>query len=674
MTTDDALALLARKAGVHDAFTDMNSTVRQIGPDTQRALLWANGIPADNDAAVRDSLAFLAAEKSSRILPQDLILTAGKAVEFGVARATIWALHSEDETQLIADGRGERDIHLPALDVGIYVLTLTTQNLSQTVTVLAKPPQAPSVAHVGGQEKLWGIVAALYGLRSDRNGGLGDYRDLADLARITGQHGASFLGINPVHALGWGDTQSISPYSPTHRGFLNTSHIALDQVLPQGAPQFPPAQSQLLDYKSHQSHHRPGLERAYAQFDRHAGANEKRDFETYIADGAEALARFSAFEVLSVAHGPDCRTWPQAVHESANRNDAVPAQARRFHMWMQWVADRQLGAAQSGACDNGMALGLYLDVAVGARLGGAEYWGAAEARAEGVSIGAPPDDLSPAGQNWGLCAYAPRKLTQTRYRALRQVFRQNMRHAGVVRIDHALGLNRSFWLPLDGTPGGYISQPFEALLAVLAIEAHKAGCVVVGEDLGLVPDGFRDKLSDAGIYGYTVMQFEREKDGALRSTCDLRPKTLACFGTHDTPTLHGFWQGRDIDWWRKLDWIAEDGIDAVQKTRDAEKRDLLQSEKMKEDGQQPFDVVYEKIHDTLASSPCALVAVQLDDVLGVVEAQNLPGTIDEHPNWRRPYHTQVEQMKTHPVLEKTAKLMRDTGRTRQGNPPERSPA
>jgi 4-alpha-glucanotransferase len=329
---------------------------------------------------------------------------------------------------------------------------------------------------------------------------------------------------------------------------------------------------------------------------------------------------------------------------------------------MQWSADRQLAAAQQAGRDAGMSLGLYLDLAVGARLGGAESWGPEAATASGVSLGAPPDHLSPAGQNWQLAALSPHRLRQGRYEAFRFVLRQNMRHCGLLRIDHALGLNRSFWLPEDGTPGGYIRQPFRALMAIIAIEARRSGTVVVGEDLGLVPAGFREEMAASGLYGYSVLQYEKDETGALLPVEALRPQSLACFGTHDTPTLEGFWQGRDIAWWQKLGWISEEEAAWAVDRRTGEKRQLAGVKAPDPLPQRAGAGLRDLVHENLARAPAGLAAVQLDDILSIEEAQNLPGTIYDHPNWRRRYPQTIEQIAAGPDFDRTARIMNRAGR------------
>lgn len=237
-----------------------------------------------------------------------------------------------------------------------------------------------------------------------------------------------------------------------------------------------------------------------------------------------------------------------------------------------------------------------------------------------------------------------------------------MRHAGLLRIDHALGLNRSYWIPDDGSPGGYIRQPFKSLKAIIAIEAVHAGCVIVGEDLGLVPDGFRQDMALSGFYGYSVLQYEKDKNGRFKPLTDLRRQSLACFGTHDTPTLAGYWGGRDIAWWKQLGWIGQKDAakEAVRRARDKWQLVDLPAQ-ARTTGQTPVDV-RDAVHARLASTPVAMVAVQLDDILQVEEAQNLPGTVSEHPNWLRRYPLTLAEIAQSDDLSKTGDIMALAGR------------
>ncbi|MCP3969901.1 MAG: 4-alpha-glucanotransferase [Rhodobacteraceae bacterium] len=649
MSTDAALKELAQDYGVHLDYHGLTGQRLVAEPPTLRAILAALGVEAGSAANVAEALHHRRAECAERSLPPELILRAGAGATLPLPGACDWAVLTETGQEVQA-GRDQQSITLAALPVGYFTLVAKGRDWREEVFVLSRPAHAPVPGQNGRAAKGWGVTGALYGLRSASNGGLGNYRDLATAAQALGQGGAQFFGINPVHALGWVASETISPYSPSHRGFLNTDHIATTAGLG------PCPDGDLIDYAAFRVRHRAALEAEYAAFTASAPEEQAASFRRYCAAGGADLAAFARFEALSETHGGDFRNWPARLQSP----DPAPDQTGRaaFHQWLQWQADRQITDAQRAARGAGMAHGLYLDLAVGPRPGGAEVWMHRDIVARGVSIGAPPDHLSPAGQSWTLAAYAPNKLAANRYQPVRAMLGKLMARAGLLRIDHALGLLRSYWLPEDGSPGAYVSQPFDALLAVIAIEADKAGCKVVGEDLGLVPQGFRERLNGSGLLSYAVWQFEGQDDGHLRPAGDLPQFSLACFGTHDTPTIDGFWYGHDIEWWRCIGWIDAGGAEDRHGQRALQRTSLRTHCGIGYDAS-PGDIRL-AIHSGLARSPAALVSLQLDDLCGCTEAQNLPGTIDEHPNWRRRLPVPVEQLAASAPLCQIGTLMQDT--------------
>lgn len=649
MSIEHDLAALADMCGILPDFYDLQGNLTPTSPETQKALLTANGIDVSSDTAIQNSLAALRHQIEDRWFPQEIIIESNRAApqEFGLG--AVWQIRLDENPDIVAEGAPDDFITIPQLASGVYVLTASASGRTEKVTVLVAPRRLPSVDELTDSGKHWGLNLALYGLRSDRNSGVGDLEDLACAAEMAGNAGAGFLGINPLHSLGYSDRKAISPYSPSHRGFLNTSCIALDHI--PGLDEVPNLEvfasirdAETVNYHDHKRAHSKSLEVSFKRFNTSATGQAASDFEAFKTCSGSDLFEFSIFEALSETYGPDWRVWPQ-------ERDEAPKTRIDFHMWLQWIATVQLAAAQERAKSSGMALGLYLDLAVGSRRDGAESWCEQSAIAQGVSIGAPPDHLSPAGQNWDLAAFAPRKLKTQRYAPLRRILAKTIKHAGIIRIDHVLGLNRSFWLPDDGSAGGYIRQPFESLIAIIKIEAERHNCPVVGEDLGLVPNGFRETMRAHGFYGYSVLQYEKDHNGAFDNSDDKPSQVLSCFATHDTPTVKGYETGRDIDWWQKLSWIDEATANEM---RDQRAREVASFK-----GGGDFQ---SGVHGRLAYSNANLVTVQLDDVLGEVEAQNLPGTIDEHPNWRRKYDVTLEALSQATALQETAKLMHDAGR------------
>ncbi len=660
MTEDERLQALAGMCGILPEFHDMQGHRRVTSPETCRALLEAMDLAAETDVDVRETLARLTARAGERQFPEEVIVESAKPALLQFGNGTAWTLRADDGDVETASGIAAEGISLPPLRSGVYDLTVEIGGHCEVLRVLAAPPRLASVAPQGAKGRLWGLTLALYGLRSARNCGLGDYEDLAQVAATAGASGAAFVGVNPIHNMGYADV-SISPYSPSHRGFLNTTHIAADAI--PGLEHSAAAKSVLarhatesaacrasdeVMYRPHKImlHHR--LEDLYAVFMAEAAAPVQAEFQYFTQTAGAELERFAAYETLSETLGPDWRLWPDGKQPQTD-----PAR-RRFHMWLQWVADKQLHAIGDRA--KGLSLGLYLDLAVGPRRGGAESWCEQPCIAKCVSIGAPPDHLSPEGQNWNLAAFAPRKLAARNYRPMRRILAQIMRHAGVVRIDHVLGLMRSFLIPDTGAPGAYVSQPMASLIAIIKIEAERNGCAVIGEDLGLVPANFREEMRRHGFYGYSVLQYEKTSHGAFRHPRDGSAQVLSCFATHDTPTIRGYETGSDIGWWQRLGWIDTDRAGA---TREARDRDVTALKGMAG----PAPDFTSAVHALLAASPARLVSVQLDDVLGLVEAQNLPGTIDEHPNWRRKYPVSVDDVGLSDDLKRLGHTMADAGQT-----------
>ena len=657
MSADGALRQLAQLYGVHLDFHDLSGTRRETPVPTLRALLRALGVEAESAAQVSEALDLRRAGTAHRHLPDEILLRAGQPTEIAIATPCGWQLLDEDGAELAA-GKADDSLALPPLEVGYFSLHLTGSSWREESFLLVRPAHAPLLSETSGHSRSWGVTTALYGLRSARNGGLGSYDDLAVAARALGAQGAQFLGINPVSALGWAATETISPYSPTHRGFFNADHIAVAAGLgpsPDGA---------LVDYAAFRARQRPALEAD------HKKTARRKDFKSFCAKADASLEDFSCFEALSDRYGPDCRRWPAELQQPGPAAVAAAGQRAEFHRWLQWRAEAEIDAAQAAARGAGMSLGLYLDLAVGARPGGAEAWMHDDTIAHGVTIGAPPDQLSPQGQSWDLVAHAPGRLARARYRPLRRMLRKLMEKCGLLRIDHALGLMRSYWLPEDGSPGAYISQPFDRLLAVIAIEAHRARCVVVGEDLGLVPAGFRQTMNEAGLYSYAVWQYETFDDGSLRPAGDLRPFSLACFSTHDTPTLRGFWYGADVEVWRGMGWLSDAGAKRRHGDRSHQRAGLRRDCNIAPTAGP--DEIAGVIHGALTAAPAAMVAVQLDDVLGQIDAPNLPGTIDEHPNWRRRTGLAVENFETSPRLAEIGATMR-AGNRQPPVPAEKGP-
>jgi len=632
---DDPLRTLAAHLGVQARYTDTTGAAHDTAPETDRALVAAMGHDPDRPA---EALAALRAEAARAALPAWHVVAAGApgpAPARPDSPARDGALRLADGTAAeVALGPGAR---LPALPPGLHRL----EAAGAVCTLIAAPPALPL------PPRGWGVTLPLYGLRPPGRGGIGTYADLAAAARGLAAHGAAFLGLNPVHAGFAGDPALASPYSPSSRRRLNPLHIA-----PAAETSRPGA---LIDHAAEVPARMAALR---AEFD--ATAPLPDAFAAFVTEGGAALRRFALHQALSEVFGPYWPDWPAAMQAPGSpevrRFAAAHARAVDFHLWLQWRAEAQL--AEAAAAARALRHGLYLDLAVGTHPAGAETWGEPGVFARGVSLGAPPDAFSPDGQAWGLAPFDPHGLARTGFAALADTLRAQLRHAGLLRIDHILGFDRAFWVPEGGAPGGYVAMPRAAMLAVARLEADRAGATIVGEDLGNVPEGLRAALAESGILGCAVAQFERAGDG-WRAADALPEAALASFGTHDLPTWAGWRAGADLHARAALDgWDADRRAGALaDRQRDVAAFDAATGG--------PTRAAME---DWLARSPARLVALQIEDLLDLPEQANLPGTTTGHPNWRRRLPLDPEAAMAHPALAQAARIMAAHGRGGRGMP------
>lgn len=623
----DALTELARLAGVATTYHDQLGREQQAPAETLRAVLAALELDVATDAEVAETREALGSRRSERRLPTWQVVPAG------VFRPGLEAWSIEFEGGEVEEGgAGDR----VDLSPGYHLL-----HADGETSLLLTVPSRPAVPR-----HRWGVTVPLYGLRTAEAGGVGDYADLARAVRSLGEQGASFVGVNPIHAGFPEDPFASSPYSPSHRRRFNVLYTATHEAVPPG--------DALIDYPDALSRKKAALEHAYSRF---AEAGGDPGFDTWRADEGEGLRSFAVHQALSERHGPYWSGWPEELCDPETPAVAAFAEAEAervtFHAWLQWRAANQLAAVGRAAEEVGMAYGLYLDLAVGTHPHGAETWAEPHAFARGVSLGAPPDAFSSEGQMWGLAPLSPRGLEALRFRPLIETLRTQLRYARLLRIDHILGFDRAFWVPEEDVPGTYVRMPRDAMLAVARIEAHRAGAVIVGEDLGNVPPGLQEGLSEAGLLGCRLLMFERGPDGRFRHPEAWEERALASFTTHDLPTYEGWRKGRDIEWRLRVGNIDEETAEEARAHRQAEVAE--------------FDAAVgghglDPMHAHLARLASALVALPIEDILGLEEQPNLPGTTDQHPNWRRRLPVGPDELGTHPATRRAAEIMARAGR------------
>jgi len=532
---------------------------------------------------------------------------------------------------------GQRVIVWPSdLPEGSYRLQLTdASSFTEEAPLIVAPPRAFD----GDFDRGWLLAVQLYGVRSARNGGIGDFTDLEGLIDLAGQLGADGVGLNPLHALFDDRPADCSPYSPNSRLFLNALYIDVEK-LPgsrSGADDSVLARlrnGDIVDYAGVAAVKWRALRSAFDAFTADPDDMRRRDFEQFRKQRAPLLQRFACFEVLRHKFKTPWWEWPQAWRQP---DEAACAELRRgrdrdaieFVEFVQWVADRQLEACQRRAKGLGMKVGLYLDVAVGVQSDGFDAWNEQAAISRHLGVGAPPDPLNTEGQSWGLAGFNAAGLEIRSFEPYREMLRASMRHAGAIRLDHVLGLKRLYLVPhgFAAKDGAYVQMPFEPLLAATAQESVAQRCVVIGEDLGTVPEGFREEMADWGIWSYQVMMFERDDHGRFRDVDHYAPNALVTFNTHDLSTYAGWRSFGDLKLKRSL------GIDPGESDEARWHALSMLNDILRHHGIDRHDL--NAVVGFLARTKSRLLTVSLEDLLGVVDQPNIPGTVNEHPNWRQ---------------------------------------
>jgi len=718
MSDRAAIERLAKLVGIEAYYRDIFGHSHRVSDETLLALIDAFGLPRDPRLAhqvlsdwqrnaplglgqVHIVHAEVTHPKLALCLPdgcQEISWTC--RLESGEERSSRLAAP-------LAEAGGRFDMPLPAgLPLGYHQLDLEADSVKARLRLIVAPAHCHLPAELGPGARSWGLTCQLYGLRSARNWGMGDFTDLAALAGAAASCSASAVGINPLHALFAAEPLHFSPYAPSSR--CHTDYLYIDVTSMPGfaedrtvrgliqrerlAMTLAPARSaRLIDYRAVAECKRPVLEALFRRFQtQELGAEGAAKsplglaFRDFQREGGQSLADFAVFEALHEHYcregtGFCWRDWPATMRNPRSPEVAKFAVAHEdrveFFQYLQWEADRQLAAAAAAGRKAGLSLGLYRDLAVGVDPDGAEAWADQDLVAPGASIGAPPDAFNRAGQNWGLAPVNPLILGRQGYAPFIAALRANMRHAGILRVDHVMSLYRLYWIPsgMEATAGAYVSYPFDDMLRLVALESHRHACAVVGEDLGTVPPGFRETMRSADLLSYRIMVFERRSDGSFVPPAEYPALAAASAATHDLATLRGFWLGNDLAWRRHLGLYSDThAADADEKQRSRDRRlllDALVSERLiasesvgrflSDSGDPTYSTeLGDAILTYLARSRARLMLVQLEDVVGEGEQANLPGTIDAHPNWRRRIALQLEAIVDGPDLQRIAALTR----------------
>jgi (1->4)-alpha-D-glucan 1-alpha-D-glucosylmutase len=698
-----ALERLAERQGVALDYHDIWGNRHHAAPGSLAAILAAMGVPAPDEAAAEAALREDDAAHWRRVLPPVMVVRADRppvrvrlTLSTALDGATLgWRIREESgvehggelvpgalpalESATCGAAYVTRDLVLPVTPpLGYHRLEIVHAGETLAAMPLVVVPRECYVPPaLAGGARVWGLAVQLYAMRSERNWGIGDLTDLRTLVELWGTRGAALVGVNPLHALFPHNPAHASPYSPSSRLFVNVLYLDVEAVddyrecedarvhVRSAAFQMrlkALRDAELVDYPGVAAAKFEVLERLYAHFrTRHLGADSPRAraFRAFQARAGEDLRWHALFEALQTRfHHADPSVWGWQVWPAAYRDPGAEAVAQfaaehldrvEFYEYLQWQADRQLEAAGRRSFELGLAVGLYQDLAVSVDRAGAEVWSNQRLYAAGAGVGAPPDDFSLNGQDWGLPPLAPGRLRDAAYAPFVATLRANMQHAGALRIDHVMGLMRLFWVPPGGKPkdGAYVHYPFADLLGLVALESQRNRCLVVGEDLGTVPDEVRAALAEAGVLSYRILYFERDGAGDFKPPADYPVQAVVAATTHDLPTLAGWWSGDDLGLRESLGMFPTPAAREAQIVARAQDRARLLLALERESLLPPGATVNpvslpavtpefaRALHLYLARTPAQVFAVQIDDVLGIPTQINLPGTTDAHPNWRR---------------------------------------
>ena len=556
-------------------------------------------------------------------------------------------------------------------------------------------------------KKIWGLSVQLYCVRSEKNWGIGDFSDLALLIEKAAGVGADFIGLNPIHALYPANPNACSPYGPSSRRWLNYLYIDVtaidgyDDASVQAVVSSDEFKATLeharnvehVDYEAVAHVKLAALKAVFDVYDAkylRKSTKQNKAFKAFVEAGGESLDMLAVYDALQShlkAEGKDSWGWPVfpqeykdyynpavAKFKSANEQDV------KFYLFLQWIAAQQLELASNKATDAGMTIGLYRDLAVGVSEGSAEIWGNKDLYCTGASVGAPPDILGPLGQNWGLPPMDPRKLYEQGYQPIIDLFASNMASSGSLRIDHVMALLRLWWVVKgdNAKDGGYVYYPVDDLLGILALESHRNQSLVIGEDLGTVPEEIRSKLADNGVYSYRVFFFEQAEDGGFFSPSHYPVQSMSTLTTHDMPTLIGYWHCLDLELGKEIGlYPTEEILQTLYADRHENKQAILDT--LHGHGSIGDNVGRDVNHTGMnrelnngmqvhmAGGSSALLSLQLEDWLEMDKPVNIPGTFDEYPNWRRKLTENIESMfDRHDINELASKLTHARKQASQG--------
>jgi 4-alpha-glucanotransferase len=691
---------LADLVGFHRSYTDSYGHQVHANESARHSLLSAMGYDLSSDQAVNTSITSLQEDTWRKMLPSVHIAKLEESTHLITISLAVnesahvtWQITTEqgekltgeilvsdlvfqENSQLSGQEYRKFSLSLPLLAQGYHQLSLCYGQQTATCHLIFAPKTCYSPQEASTQ-KMWGYAAQLYSLKSENNWGMGDFGDLKALVKKSAEQGASAIGLNPLHPLYQNNPAHRSPYSPTSRCFLNSLYIDVTQV-----PNFETCKAAQQRFNSEEFQAKINFARNTKLIDYPAVADVKFEiiellFEDFIQanNDQNVSASYQEFSEFKAEQGDDLlllttfdalyehfrkidfnaygwKMWPSEFQSPHLAQVAAFQQqhAKRldYFAFLQWLAHRQLSDVSTTTKHEGMPIGLYLDLAVGCDGSGVDVWSDKDVYVSGAAVGAPPDAMNTLGQDWGLTPINPVALQQQGYLPLIKALRSNMQYAGALRIDHILGLMRQYWVApgMKANEGVYITFPFKDILRIIALESRRNDCVVIGEDLGTVPDGFSEIMAAAGLLSYKVLFFERWESGLFKRPELYPAQSMVTVSTHDLPTLTGWWTGRDLHWRQALNLYPSQEMGQQERNSRIEDRNLLIAaladldviDKQNLPQQTPALMNTElsvAVQKYMAKAPSHIQLIPLEDTLEIVEQVNIPGTIDEHPNWRQ---------------------------------------
>ncbi|WP_043442083.1 4-alpha-glucanotransferase [Arthrobacter sp. L77] len=669
--TTSPLAQLAEAHRVGTTFKGWDGEPAEVAPETLVAVLTALGVDASSDTAIAQALADTATAAWRSVLPHVVVVRrrdadpvplhvpAGAEVEFwavdedGVRHPGAVGEPGEART---VDGRDleRREGTLPhAVPLGWHTLHARVDGQESTCAFVVTPDRLSTTAALA-DHRGWGLMAQLYSVRSADSWGIGDLADLGRIAQAAARHRGDFVLVNPLHAAEPVPPVEPSPYLPTTRRYFHPLYLRVEDI-PEYASLDTAARTRIddlaagfsavntaTDLLDRDSSYAAKLEALELVFAVERPAGRQQDFDAYRAHQGRGLADFALWSALAEAYPPDAPEWHEVGRPgSPGARQFTERHAPRieFHAWLQWLLDEQLRDAQRAATDAGMSIGVVHDLAVGVHPSGADAWALQDVLAAGISVGAPPDMFNQLGQDWSQPPWHPDRLAASGYAAFRDMLRNILRHAGGIRVDHILGLFRLWWIPQGEAPGAgaYVYYDHRALIGILALEAERAGAIVVGEDLGVFEPGVQEYLAERGILGTSILWFEQDEDGPLPPEA-YRKGCLTTVTVHDLPPSAGYLAGEHVALRERLGLLSRPVEEEQAEDRAVQEKflDLLRERHLLADGPAGVPETVEALHAFIGQTPSILLGVALADAVGERRTQNQPGTSDEYPNWRIP--------------------------------------